>query len=249
LAGGPIKVPRPSGSPSSSDGKHHRSLVSGRREDEALHDGRVADDDRLVRLIHLDRTFSAPTSDGAQPPEGEAPTTLTTRGLGEEPLRDAVPRLGPTVAFAVLHHGGHEQTLGNLEEEDPATTVEVQRVQHRRGSGRLLLLRMTAGWQELRRARGRHPGVELTRASWIGHAAESRESPLRARFPSFSLPQLGLLGDAPGDTAVRLSTSPTPCRSGVHERGTIDRCVRGSPREPPKAKKGLLQDAPDPSLP
>ena len=33
-------------------------------------------------------------------------------------------------------------------------------------------------------------------------------------FPPFPYSQLGLLGDASGDTAVRLSTSPTPRRSG-----------------------------------
>jgi hypothetical protein len=132
-------------------GEHDGPLVARSRPHEPLHERIPTHHDRLVRLIHLDRSLPTPSGDRAQPPEGERPTRILGRGQREEALRDAVARLGPTVAFAVLHHGGHEQTLGNLEEEDPATTVEVERVPHRRDTGGFQLVSLTAGRQELRR--------------------------------------------------------------------------------------------------
>ena len=119
-------------------GKHHGPIVARSRPHEALHERLPTHHDRLVRLIRLDRSLLTPSGDRAQPSEAERSPLILRRGHGKEPLRDAVACHGSTVAVAVLHHGGHQQTLRDLEEEDPATAVEVERVlEHRRGPRRV----------------------------------------------------------------------------------------------------------------
>ncbi len=141
--------------------QHHRSFVAGHRVHQPFHDGRVTDDDRVVRLIHLDRSLTAPPADRAQPSEGESVPVITLRGPGEQLLHDAVPDACAAQALTLLDDGGHEQLSRDLQHEQPSTAVEIERVQQRGRAERLLPVRLTADRQQLRGIAGRHPGAEL----------------------------------------------------------------------------------------
>ena len=139
----------------------------------------------------------------------------------EQLLGDAVPRSRPAEPLALLHDRRRQQSGGRLQQQDPAAGPEVERIQHPRTS--------TGSCRPAARRAGRNSagGVDATRRPdgsrpLSRHVAESR-SPTPRRFTPFSLLQLVLLGDAPGDTRVRLSVSPIR----QFERRE-QRCVRGS---------------------